>query len=136
MHVGELKTFSVMGTTNKMSAEGKTLPGKIILYGEIPKYTKTANTKLSYQILLTKFQAKLYQRKIEHDLMPLGKTPAFVDTVLFVIRLGVMFLCCRNILLLGYFHEFDRESVKAMEFRDYDGKILLVTNSHVEVNTT
>ena len=100
---------------------------KIIRYSELSRFANAADRTKRYLILLTKFQAKLYQKKMEHDFRPLGNTPAFVDTVLYVSRLALIVFCCPKLLFLGYFHDFDRKSWKDMEFKDYEDGVLFIT---------
>ena len=103
---------------------------KIIRYSELSKFANSADRAKRYLILLTKFQAKLYQKKMEHDFRPLGNMPAFVDTVLYTSRLALLMLCCPKLLLLGYFHDFDRKSWKDVEFKEYEGGVLFITKSN------
>lgn len=108
--------------------DSETLEG-IIPYADIPKFADTAERGQRYVILLSRFQANLYRKKIQHDLTLSGKDRPVLDGFFYGLRLGLMLLCCRNLLLLSYFHDFDPLSLKAIEFRVYEEKVLVILNN-------
>ncbi len=78
-------------------------------------------------VLLTKFQVGLYRKKVADDVKPPGKSvSAAVDAIVYTALLGLMLLCCRSLLLLAYFHDFDRQSLEIIRFVESKNGVLMI----------
>lgn len=111
---------------------------KIITYQEIIKYANNIDIDNPPAILLSNFQSYLYKKLMQSKLKPLPKfqplrgLALMVDMVFYNFLLIFIVLFAKNLLLIGYFHRVDEDSLKLLQHEDYDGKILLSFRSHTQ----
>jgi hypothetical protein len=99
----------------------------VISYDDIPRHCDSARTDRPYTFLLSHRQAQLYRAKLRHDLLPPGeRSPTGVIAYTWVV--ARILLTCRYLFLLGQFHEFYPNDLRAITFEETIDGVLMKTN--------
>jgi hypothetical protein len=97
-----------------------------ITYKDIPGCIQSVSKDAPPNVLVSKYQAYLHKKLIEYDDRPLSIIGRFLDKVYYGLLLLILLLVANNLFLLSYFHDMDEISVSRIQYKDHNGKVLIV----------